>query len=177
VTEVLGLVRSLAHRSILSSCYAAGLRISEACAMRVEDIDAKRMLLRVPKAKSRARYVMLSERLLALLRAHWRRTRPSGPYLFPGGPGRDFVSRKQPAKSLRAAVRASGIGKRVCTHTLRHSFATHLIDLGTDIRTVQMLLGHASVSSTSHYTKLSRAHLSERSPFDLLGTPAAEPLG
>ena len=92
VSALLASVSSLKHRAILTSCYAAGLRIGEACAIRIEDIDSQRMQLRVPKAKSLARYTILSERLLLLLRAYYRQARPSGPYLFPGGHGRPHMS-------------------------------------------------------------------------------------
>ncbi len=178
VSSLLASVSSLKHRAILTSCYASGLRIGEACAIRIEDIDSQRMQLRVPKAKSLARYTILSERLLLLLRAYYRQARPSGPYLFPGGHGRPHMSRETPSKVFRRAAHASGIRKRVTTHTLRHCFATHLLDSGVDIRTVQVLLGHSSVVSTGHYTKLSRAMLrSCKSPLDLLGTPDGDHLG
>lgn len=176
VATVLARVRSLKYRAILTSCYAAGVRIGEACAIRIEDVDSKRMQLRVPISKSLARYTLLSQRLLLLFRAYYRQARPAGPYLFPTK-ANEPTDRRIPSRVFAKAVRASGLRKHATTHTLRHSFATHLLDSGVDIRTVQMLLGHSSVASTAHYTKLSRALLDCTSPYDLLGTSDGAKLG
>src|SRR3954451_23199647 len=142
VTRFFQAITSLRHRAILMTAYAAGLRISEVLALRLDDIDSQRMVLRIRQAKgSRDRYVMLSPRLLALLREYWKAARPSE-WLFPGDiPGRHLTAGTVHRVCVQAA-RDAGLGKHVTVHTLRHSFATHLLEAGTDIRTIQVLLGH-----------------------------------
>jgi len=135
---------------------------------------AKRMLLHVRNAKrGRERYVMLSPRLLKTLRAYWKSARLTGTFVFPGhGPG-GFLSRRAVHHALVRAVRSAGISKTVSPHTLRHSFATHLLEQGTDLRTVQVLLGHASLRSTMAYLHVSTARVqSIASPLDTLDTLA-----
>ena len=131
-------VLSIKHRAILMTAYGAGLRISEVVALRVDDIDSKRMVLRIRQAKGRKdRYLMLSPRLLAVLRAYWKVARPTE-WLFPGGvPGRPITVGSVHRICVQAA-HAAGLGKHVTIHTLRHSFATHLLEAGTDIRTIQI---------------------------------------
>jgi integrase/recombinase XerD len=148
-------VKNLKHRALLMTAYAAGLRVSEVTRLRVTDIDSARMVIRVRHGKGQKdRYVMLSPRLLEGLRAYWRAARP-GDFLFPGaGAGRRLTA---------------GLDKHVTVHTLRHSFATHLLESGTDLRTIQVLLGHHSFSTTARYVHVATASLpSTRSPFDRL---------
>jgi integrase/recombinase XerD len=171
-------ITNLKHRAILMTAYAAGLRVSEVVALRVEDIDSQRMVIRVRQAKGRKdRYVMLSPRLLDLLREYWKARRRraelrSSPWLFPGqNPDRPMTSK--PVHDACKDVReASGLSKRVTVHALRHSFATHLLESGTDIRTIQVLLGHRSIKTTALYTHVSTATLeATHSPLDRLDDP------
>ena len=157
------------HRAILMTAYAAGLRVSEVVALRIDDIDSQRMVIRVRQAKGRRdRYVMLSPRLLALLREYWRVARPAE-WLFPGDvPGRPITAKTVHYICVQAA-RAAGLGKHVTVHTLRHSFATHLLEAGTDIRTIQVLLGHRNLKTTAIYTHVSPTAVeATRSPLDRL---------
>jgi len=165
-------IRSLKHRAILMTAYGAGLRISEACSLATSDLDSKRMLIHVREGKgSKDRYVMLSERLLDVLRVYFRTARPQEPYLFYGDiPGRP-ITPDAVQRVLRKAVLACGFTKRVTPHTLRHGFATHLLEAGVDIRTIQRLLGHASIQTTARYTKVTERHIGRtKSPLDLIGT-------
>lgn len=179
VQRLLGAVRSLRHRAVLMTCYAAGLRVSEACALQAADIDSRRMVLRVRDGKGgRDRYVMLSRRLLVFLRRYWRKLRPTGPYLFPGRARTGRISRVSVHRVFRAAVRDAGLRREVTTHTLRHSFATHLLECGVDLRIIQALLGHASIRTTTLYTKVGTGLIRRtQSPLDLLGTPLGAVLG
>jgi site-specific recombinase XerD len=151
VARFLGAVDNLKHRMVLTVCYATGLRISEAIRLMPAAIDSKRMVIRVEQGKGRKdRYVMLPPTLLDMLRDYWQRTRP-GEWLFPGrSPG-------QPVHPLtinltcREVARQCGIGKPVAPHALRHAFAVHLLEAGTDLRTIQLLLGHRNLSTTAQY--------------------------
>jgi integrase/recombinase XerD len=166
-------ITSLKHRAILMTAYAAGLRISEVVALRVADIDSRRMTIRIRQGKSRKdRDVMLSPRLLVVLREYWKIARPTD-WLFPGDvPGRPITDGSVQRICVRAA-RDAGLGKHVTVHTLRHSFATHLLEGGTDLRTIQVLLGHRSLRTTAVYTHVSAVALAAtQSPLDRLG-PAA----
>lgn len=180
VERVLEAVPSPTHRAVLMLAYAGGLRIQEVLRLRVEDIDSKAGVIHVHGAKrNRDRDVMLSPRLLAELRSYWRWRRPAGPQLFPGRAGAGTtLTRASVAKALRCALSGAGIaGRRVTPHTMRHSFATHLLEQGTDLRTVQVLLGHASLSSTMRYVHVSTARLrSIKSPLDRLRLPPAAPV-
>jgi integrase/recombinase XerD len=155
------------HRALLMTAYAGGLRLSEVARLRVEDIDSARMVLHVRQGKGhKDRDVMLSPRLLAVLRAYWATYRPK-PYLFPGRQPDRPVSPRTVQMVCRRALEASGLSKHVHVHTLRHSFATHLLESGTDLRTIQVLLGHHSFSTTARYLHITTAALkSTRSPFD-----------
>jgi integrase/recombinase XerD len=178
VQQLLGAVRSPKYRVLILLMYGAGLRISEALSLRVDDIDSRRMLLRVRVSKTKQRYLPMSKRLLAALREYWRAARPRGPELFPGRGGTGLLSRNAVKKALDKILDVAGIAKHVTAHTLRHTFATHSLDAGADLRTVQVLLGHASIRSTEHYTHLSRARLTTApSLIDLLGTPDGKILG
>jgi site-specific recombinase XerD len=173
VERLLGAVRGIKHRALVLLAYGAGLRVSEIARLEVGDIDPKRMLLHVRQSKrGRERYVMLSPILLRALRAYWKRARPSGPHLFPGRDPDKLMTRVAIHKAIRKAARRAGIEKRVSPHTLRHSFATHLVEAGTDLRSVQVLLGHASLRSTVGYVHVSAARVQAlKSPLDELGTP------
>lgn len=177
VATVLAAVETVLHRAVVMTAYGAGLRIHEACSLHVGDIDSKRGVIHVRQGKgARDRYVMLPDRLLVSLREYFREVRPSGPRLFPGRkPGR-AITPKTVSRALRKALAKAGIKKRVTMHALRHSSATHLLEAGTDIRVIQVLLGHASIRTTTRYTHVSARHVaSVKSPLDRLPhkTPAA----
>jgi site-specific recombinase XerD len=173
VAQLLGALRSLKHRAMVMAAYGAGLRVSELCALTAADIDSARMLLRVRAGKgAKDRYVMLSARLLGTLRAYWRQQPPRGEYLFPSPRAGQPVSTKAVWRLLRRAAARAQLRKRVTPHGLRHSFATHLLEAGTDIRVIQVLLGHRSLRTTARYALVSRAHVGTvRSPLDTLPTP------
>jgi site-specific recombinase XerD len=178
VLRLLAATRSAKYRALILLMYGAGLRSGEALALCVDDIDSSRMLLRVRQSKTKPRYVSMSPRVLRALREHWRVARLRGPELFPGRGATGVPTRNGVKRALDKIQRTAGLSKHVTPHTLRHSYATHLLDMGADIRTVQVLLGHASLSSTSHYTQLSRARLAATpSPIDVLGTPSGAVLG
>jgi integrase/recombinase XerD len=138
-----------------TTAYAAGLRVSEAVSLRVSDIDSVWMVIRVEQGKERKdRYVMLSTQLLSILRTYWRLARPRH-WLFPARDESKPIDVQVLHAACRSACAAAGLTKRVTVHALRHSFATHLLESGTDIRVTQVLLGHASLSSTARYTRVS----------------------
>jgi integrase/recombinase XerD len=162
-------VKNLKHRALLMTAYAAGLRVSEVTRLRVADIDSARMVIRVRHGKGQKdRYVMLSPRLLEVLRAYWKAARP-GDFLFPGAAPDQPLTTGSVRKVCSRARRAAGLDKHVTVHTLRHSFATHLLESGTDLRTIQVLLGHHSFNTTARYVHVATASLpSTKSPFDRL---------
>jgi integrase/recombinase XerD len=164
-----GAVTNLKHRAILMTTYAAGLRLSEVRHLRVDDIDSQRMVIRIRQAKGhKDRYVMLSPRLLAILRQYWKAVRPRH-YLFPGADPDRPINPRTVQQVCRAALRAAGIKKKVSVHALRHSFATHLLEAGTDLRTIQILLGHQNLGTTARYLHVSTAALkATHSPLDAL---------
>jgi integrase/recombinase XerD len=169
VARFFAAIRNLKHRAILMTAYAAGLRVSEVARLHVTDIDSQRMVIRVRQGKGQKdRYVMLSVRLLEILRAYWKAARP-GQLLFPGAvPDRPITAGSIQRACYRARL-AAGLGKQVSVHTLRHSFATHLLEAGTDLRTIQVLLGHRSFSTTARYVHIATASLpSTVSPLDRL---------
>jgi integrase/recombinase XerD len=171
-------VPSIRYRAALMICYGAGLRVSEAVAVKVSDIDSKRMLLRVEQGKGRKdRYAMLSPRLLEALRVYYRAARPLH-YLFPSWRTGHHLNATSLQNACREAWLRSGLRKRVTVHTLRHSFATHLLENGTDIRIIQALLGHSRIDTTAHYTAVTPQVVGATlSPLDRLGKPvsAAKP--
>ena len=162
-------VTNLKHRAILMTTYAAGLRLSEVCHLRVDDIDSRHMVIRIRQAKGhKDRYVMLSPRLLAILRQYWKAVRPRH-YLFPGADPDRPINPRTVQEACKAALLASGLKKKVTVHTLRHSFATHLLEAGTDLRTIQILLGHQNLGTTARYLHVSTAALkATHSPLDAL---------
>jgi site-specific recombinase XerD len=142
------------YKAALGVAYGAGLRASEVVALKVSDIDSQRMTLRVEQGKGhKDRYVMLSPRLLELLRDWWRAARPRA-WLFPGQNPVNPMTARQLNRACHAAARMAGIAKRVSMHTLRHSFATHLLEQNVDIRVIQVLLGHAKLDTTALYTRV-----------------------
>jgi site-specific recombinase XerD len=167
VVALLDAATDLKHRAILMALYSGGLRASEAMHLRLEDIDSKRMMIRVAQGKGRKdRYVMLSEKLLATLRQYWSECRPD-PWLFPGQDPSRPLTRESIAKLFARARHKAGIGKHVYPHTLRHSFATHLLERGVNIRVIQRLLGHRSLRSTEIYTHVAESYVRDtKSPLD-----------
>ena len=147
-------------RAILEILYASGLRVSEVCRLQIGDIDSDRGVLRVRHGKGdKDRLTILPPRLLAQLRRHYRETRPEGPWLFPGGTREGHIGRRHLQDGFRKAVRAAGIRRDgVRFHTLRHSFATHMLEAGVDIRLIQVMLGHASLKTTSRYAQVRADH-------------------
>lgn len=155
VGQLLESPKRLKTRVMLMTCYATGVRISELIALRVEDVDSKRMLIRVQQGKGRKdRYVTLPPRLLELLRQYWSRFRPTGLLFFGRKKERPLGSATVQHVFSRAG-REAGLTKRVTPHILRHSFATHLLEAGVDLRTIQALLGHRSLQTTATYTHVS----------------------
>ena len=157
------------YKAALSVAYGAGLRVSEVVSLKLSDIDSKRMMLRVEQGKGRKdRYAMLSPVLLALLRDWYRIARPQG-WLFPGQNPVNHMTTRQLRRACHAAAHMAEIGKRVSPHTLRHSFATHLLEQNTDIRVIQVLLGHAKVDTTALYAHVAANTIREvMSPLDRL---------
>ena len=159
VGRLLSGVRVLKYRLILMACYAAGLRINEACRLRVQDIDSPRMLIHVHEGKrGQQRITLLSPRLLKELRDYWRIDRPSR-WLFPGASAGEPVFPATIRRALAQARDQQGIDRRCTPHTLRHCFATHLLEAGVDLMTIQKLLGHAQIKTTMHYVHLTLKHL------------------
>jgi site-specific recombinase XerD len=163
-------VPGLKYRAALMTCYGAGLRVSEAVSLKVTDIDSKRMLLRVEQGKGhKDRYTLLSPRLLEVLRIYWRAVRPPGEWLFPSWRTHRHITAGTLQEACREACLRSGLRKKITVHTLRHSFATHLLENGTDIRVIQVLLGHSQIDTTAHYTAVSPQLISHTlSPLDRL---------
>ncbi|OWJ55942.1 tyrosine-type recombinase/integrase [Paraburkholderia caledonica] len=174
VTHFLESIRSFKHRAILMTAYAGGLRISEVTRLKVSDIDSHRMVLRVEQGKGQVdRYVMLSPRLLEILRTYWQAGRPQH-WLFPGRFPDQSIDPATIRLACQQARRRAGISKPVTPHSLRHAFATHLLESGTDVRTIQLLLGHRSLATTSRYLKVATSTIcATTSPFDLLPQPVA----
>jgi integrase/recombinase XerD len=169
-------VSSLKSRVALTTAYAAGLRVSEVVGIKIADIDSRRMVIRIEHGKGgKDRYVMLSEQLLAILRSYWRLARPKH-WLFPGRSQDKPIEPNVLHAACRSAVAAAGLDKRVSVHILRHSFATHLLESGTDIRIIQVLLGHENLSTTARYTRVStRLIATTKSPLDRLSLEVTPP--
>ena len=176
VVRFLEAVPSLKTRTALTTAYAAGLRASEAVSLKVADIDSSRMLIQVRHGKgAKGRTVMLSPQLLAILRTHWRLARPRE-WLFPGRDESKPIDVQVLHAACRSATKAAGLAKRVTGHTLRHSFATHLLESGVDIRIIQVLLGHNSLSTTARYTQVATTTIAKtRSPIDRLALEVVPP--
>jgi len=171
IERVLAATQSAKYRAIFMLAYGAGLRIGEVCALHVQDIDSQRGLIHVRTSKTGERYAPLGKRVLVALRDYYKAYRPPGPELFPGRGASGVLCRNAVRKVLVGVVRKAGIDKPVTPHTFRHTCATHLLDSGLDVRSVQVLLGHRSIESTAHYLHVSRQRLAALpSPLDLLGT-------
>jgi len=173
VARLIEQTTNLKHRTILMTTYAAGLRLSELCHLRVADIDSDRMTLRVEQGKgAKDRYTLLSVRLLAELRRYWLSCRPTL-WLFPSPRTPDQPLSKHTAHRIyHAAKDRAGIAKAGGIHALRHAFATHMLEAGVDVHTIQRLMGHDSLSTTARYFHLAQKHLSgTASPLDLLERP------
>jgi site-specific recombinase XerD len=165
-------VANTKHRAILTTCYAAGLRISEAVHLTPTDIDSQRMVIRVEQGKGQKdRYVMLSPKLLETLRSYWRVMHPKG-LLFEGDVSGQPITRGAVEQACQKARRISGIRKPISPHSMRHAFAVHLLESGTDVRTIQLLLGHRSLATTARYLRIATSKIcSTSSPLDLLPHP------
>jgi site-specific recombinase XerD len=169
IVQFLEAVPGLRNRVALTTAYGAGLRVREVTRLETTAIDSSRMLIRVVQGKGgKDRYVMLSPQLLRILRAYWRLARP-GRWLFPGREAGEPVSVGTLQEACRVATDRAGLSKPVTVHTLRHSFATHLLEAGVDIRIIQVLLGHARLSTTARYTQVATHVIAEtQSPLDRL---------
>jgi site-specific recombinase XerD len=161
VARLLDAAPGLKYKAALSVAYGAGLRASEVVSLKIADIDSTRMVIRVEQGKGRKdRYVMLSPPLLDLLRAWWREAQPQG-WLFPGQNPINPLSTRQLNRACHAAAEAAGIDKRVSLHTLRHSFATHLLEQKVDVRVIQVLLGHKKLETTARYAQVATRTIRE----------------
>jgi len=171
VMHFLNAITNHKHRAILMTAYAAGLRVSEATHLKVTDIDSQRMMLRVEQGKGmKDRYVMLSPRLLDVLRTYWKSARPTR-WMFPGEVPGQPITREAVGLACQKARRDAGITKPITPHSLRHAFASHLLESGADLRTIQLLLGHRSLATTARYLKVATSTVcATASPFDLLPT-------
>ena len=176
VARLLDAAPGLKYKAALSVAYGAGLRASEVVSLKIADIDSDRMVIRVEQGKGRKdRYVMLSEHLLDLLRAWWKAGRPQG-WLFPGQNPVNPLTPRQLNRACHAAAQMAEIDKPVSLHTLRHSFATHLLEQKTDIRVIQVLLGHKKLDTTALYTRVALKALGQvTSPLEHLVTRMPPP--
>jgi len=170
VIRLLESVANIKHRALLMLAYSAGLRVSEVVKLRPEDIDANRHMIRIPGGKGQKdRYTVLSEVALEVLREYWRVYRPKK-WLFPGSKEGSHITTRTAEKILENARKKAGIPKHITIHTLRHSFATHLLESGTDLRYIQELLGHKSSKTTEIYTHVSERDIGRiKSPLDTIG--------
>lgn len=173
VLQFLGCVGNIKHRAILTTCYAAGMRISEAVHLKPTAIDSQRMVIRVEQGKGQKdRYVMLSPKLLETLRGYWRAVRPKGGWFFEGDVSGQPITTGAVELACRNARRLSRIRKPITPHSMRHAFAVHLLESGTDVRTIQLLLGHRSLATTARYLRIATSKVcSASSPLDLLPRP------
>ena len=176
VGQLIGAARNLYHRTMLMTLYSTGLRRAELCRLKVADVDSKRMMLRVVQGKGGIdREVPLSKKLLGALREYYRWMRPET-YLFPGTVNHSRADKPITEKIVWQAVHEAtiraGIKKRVTPHTLRHCFATHLLESGADLRSIQMMLGHSELEATTVYLHLSRRHLqATANPLEQIAIP------
>lgn len=178
VEQLIGHVRNLKHRTMILTTYAAGLRLSEVLHLRVTDIDSARMTIRVEQGKGgQDRYTVLSAHLLEALRGYWPATRPAT-WLFPSAQGPHPMDPSALQRAYQTAKARAGITKPGGIHALRHAFATHLLEAGVDIHTIQRLLGHGHISTTTRYFQLTRhTEMGPGSPLDLLERFTPPPQG
>jgi site-specific recombinase XerD len=172
ITRLFQCTRNLKHRVILMTTYAAGLRVSEVVNLMLKDIDSRRMTIRVCQGKgNKDRYTILSNRLVTELRTYWRKYKPRL-WLFPGAFPDRPMTRFSAERLYYAAKERAGITKEGCIHMLRHCFATHLLEAGVDLRTIQLLMGHSSITTTMRYLRITSKKLSAtKSPLDLIEIP------
>lgn len=181
IAQLIAAASNLYHRTMLMTLYSTGLRRAELCRLKVSDVDSKRMMLRVIQGKGGIdREVPLSRKLLAALREYYRWMRPQT-YLFPGTVNHlradKPISEKIVWQAVREACQRAGIKKRVTPHTLRHCFATHLLESGADLRSIQMMLGHSDLEATTVYLHLSRRHLqATRNPLEQINVATPSPV-
>lgn len=176
IHTLLAAVQNLKHLAILMTLYSAGLRLSEATHLQIGDIDSETMRILIRNGKGqKGRYVMLSKRLLEILRDYWKSYRPKG-WLFPGKDPRQPISPTSVQKAFARAKKVARIEKKATPHSLRHSFAVHLLESGTNLKYIQDLLGHASINSTMIYLKLApECAEAVQSPLDVLPSLVAVP--
>lgn len=176
IVQFLEAVPGLRNRVALTTAYGAGMRVGEVVRLQITSIDSSRMLIRIEHGKGgKDRYVGLSAQLLQILRTYWRLARP-GRWLFPGRELTEPVSVATLQEACRQAARQAELSKPVTVHTLRHSFATHLLESGTDVRIIQVLLGHARLSTTARYTQVATNLISRVSnPLDHLNLTVTPP--
>jgi len=168
VAAMLGAPRNLGHRTILATLYATGARVSEVAQLQIPDIDSARNIIRIRGKGNKERQVQLSPKLLELLRSYWRWKRPKD-WLFPGGKQGKPLTCTSILRACQKAAKKAGISKPVHPHSLRHAFATHLLESGVDLRTIQILMGHANLATTARYLHvIDTAARTAPSPLDLL---------
>jgi len=175
VARLLDAAENQKHRVLMMTAYSAGLRVSELVRLKPQDIHSDRMLIRVNQGKGRKdRYTLLSQRLLGELRAYWRESRPEL-WLFPNQARTDHMPTCTPARAFYRLKQRAHITHGRGIHTLRHSFATHLLEAGVDLRTIQISMGHTSLNTTVKYLHVTEKHLEQtKSPLDLLRLPKPE---
>jgi len=169
VSRFLAAVQNPKHRAILMVAYSGGLRVSEIARLRIADIDSQRMVIHVRAGKgNKDRFVPLSPKLLDVLRSYWRELRPKE-FLFPGRSPSRPIATGSIRQACRTTAEKAGLSKRVTPHTLRHSFATHLLEDGVDMSTIQLMLGHGALKTTAHYARVSSERIrAVRTPLDML---------
>ena len=179
VWEFFEAIAGVKYRTIAMLCYGAGLRIAEAVSLKVANIDSRRMVLHIEHGKgNQPRLAAMSPRLLEALRAYYRMRRPPGPWLFPGWRTEGHLNQSSVQQACRDALALTGLSKRVTPHALRHSFATHLLESGEDIRVIQMMLGHRRIDTTARYAAVTPARMARTtSPLDQLMPPAQQRRG
>jgi integrase/recombinase XerD len=176
VMRLLQAAPSFPHHVIFSTMYGTGMRVSEAVHLRATDIDSQRMMIRIEQSKGhKDRYVQLSPKLLDLLRCYWRKMRPHE-WMFPGQIPDQPLGREAVGDAVVQASQRAGLTKRTTPHSLRHAYAVHLLEAGTDVRRIQLLLGHRSLSTTARYLRLATTTVcATASPLDLLPLPIQDP--
>lgn len=176
VQQFLAAVPGIKNRTVVMLCYGAGLRVGEAVALKIANVDSARMVLHIENGKGgRSRFAALSPRLLTVLREYFRAVRPPGPWLFPSWRTDTHLTQGTIRTACRDAMYQTGLAKRVTPHVLRHSFATHLLERGEDIRVIQILLGHQKLETTARYATVTPARLATvPMPLDALQPPATE---
>jgi integrase/recombinase XerD len=173
VARLIEAARNRKHRVLMMTAYSTGMRVGELVRLKPPQIHSDRMLIRVEQGKGRKdRYTLLSERLRSELRAYWREYRPGGGWVFPNQAGTGHTPIYTAGRAFYRMKKRAGIVHGHGIHTLRHSFATHLLEAGVDLRTIQILMGHNSLNTTLKYLHVTQKHLTEtQSPLDLLRLP------